>query len=362
MKNLLIAASGTGGHIFPALAIAESLPIGWEIYWLGVTDRLDIDLVPRKYHLKTIRAGGLQGSFLNKIVNSVRLIIAIKSTVTLIKDRKIDVIFTTGGYIAAPTIVAARLCGIKVILHESNAFPGKVTRFMGRFANLIALGFPTADKYLKGCKTIFTGTPVRKDFYVPQQFPAWAPFGLGPLIVILGGSQGAVGLNRMVKLTIKHLLNENCRIVHVTGEIKSDQFRTSNPNYVARSFSKEIASLFQHAELVISRAGAGTISELAICGTPAILVPFPYSSDDHQDFNASCIAEFGGALLIHEHSNSQRVLLKSVLRLLGNKLRNNDQECNNYLANMRQEMRSFSASNSSKKLVQIVVNSVSKSL
>ena len=132
-------------------------------------------------------------------------------------------------------ILASKVCGIKVILHESNAFPGKVTRLLGRFCDEVALGFPVANKYLRSSRTIVTGTPVRSSFFLRHPLPSWVPQGVGPLIVVMGGSQGAVGLNHMFREVIPWLLNQNCRIVHITGN--NDEVSTiKDSRFVERDF------------------------------------------------------------------------------------------------------------------------------
>ena len=156
MHRLLIAASGTGGHLFPAIAIAEALPNSWEISWLGVPDRLEVDLIPKEYDLTTISVRGLGKHGLKNIFKLLKLILATWSVIRLIQRKKIQIVFTTGGYISAPAILAAKLCRKKVMLHESNAFPGKVTRLLGRFCDLVALGLPTAVEYLPNCRSVVT--------------------------------------------------------------------------------------------------------------------------------------------------------------------------------------------------------------
>ncbi|MCP9810287.1 glycosyltransferase, partial [Cyanobium sp. HWJ4-Hawea] len=132
MPRLLIAASGTGGHLFPALAVAEAMPGDWDVHWLGVPDRLERQLVPSRYPLHTVRAGGLQGRGLRRLLNALQLVLAIQAARRLIRREQVSAVFSTGGYIAAPAILAARSCGIPVVLHESNAIPGKVTRLLAR--------------------------------------------------------------------------------------------------------------------------------------------------------------------------------------------------------------------------------------
>ena len=317
MTRLLIAASGTGGHLFPALAVAEALPESWQVRWLGVPDRLETQLVPESIPLTTVRAGGLQGRGLNKVIQLIRLIGAIGSVRQLIRQERIQVVFTTGGYIAAPAIVAARWCGVPAVLHEANAIPGRVTRLMARFCRAVAVGLPVASNRIPGHRPLLTGMPVRTAFLQSQPLPDWVPISDGPLLVVIGGSQGAVGLNRMVRAVVPELLEQGCRIVHLTGRNDPEVGQLQHPNLVERPFSDEIPGLLQHADLAVSRAGAGSLSELAICRTPSILIPFPQAADGHQEANAACAARTGGAVILHQHAPNETALRDTIVRLLG---------------------------------------------
>jgi UDP-N-acetylglucosamine--N-acetylmuramyl-(pentapeptide) pyrophosphoryl-undecaprenol N-acetylglucosamine transferase len=317
MTRLLIAASGTGGHLFPAIAVAEALPEGWQVRWLGVPDRLETQLVPESIPLTTVRAGGLQGRGLNKLIQLFRLIGAIGTVRRLIRRERIEVVFTTGGYIAAPAIVAARWCGVPAVLHEANAIPGRVTRLIGRFCRAVAVGLPVASDRIPGHRPLLTGMPVRTAFLESQPLPDWVPISDGPLLVVIGGSQGAVGLNRMVRAVVPELLEQGCRIVHLTGRNDPEVGQLQHPNLVELPFSDQIPGLLQHADLAVSRAGAGSLSELAICRTPSILVPFPQAADGHQEANAACAARTGGAVIVHQHAPEATALRDTILRLLG---------------------------------------------
>ncbi len=321
MSRLLIAASGTGGHLFPALAVAEALPDGWQVQWLGVPNRLERELVPSRYPLHTIRAGGLQGRGLRKLWQLLRLIAASVAVRRLIRREGIGLVFSTGGYIAAPAILAARWCGVPVVLHESNAIPGRVTRLLGRHCSRVAVGLWAAAERLPQCRPLITGTPVRADFLRPAPLPSWVPEGEGPLVLVMGGSQGALGLNRMVRPLVPRLVAAGCRVVHLTGSSDPDTGSLRIPSYIERPFSDELPGLLQHAQLAISRAGAGSLSELAVCGTPTILVPFPQSADHHQDANAEAAAEAGAAVIVWQHAPEHWALEQAVWRLLGPRLR-----------------------------------------
>tara|TARA_Y100001968_G_scaffold154331_1_gene140975 strand:+ start:149 stop:1222 length:1074 start_codon:yes stop_codon:yes gene_type:complete len=357
MPRILIAASGTGGHIFPALAVAESLPMNWEIDWLGVPERLENKILPKDYDLTTLPLGGLQGNFFKKIVQIFRLLLAVKSVIALIKGRGIQIVFTTGGYIAAPAILAAKYCGIKVILHESNVLPGRVTRYIGRFCDVVAIGFPSSLQYLSQCKTILTGTPIRKPFEISQPLPSWIPSGNGPLIVVIGGSQGAVGLNQMVRAVYSFLLGNGCRVVHLTGEKDFMSTSMRHPNLIVKGFTDDMPGLLQHSDLAISRAGSGTISELSISSTPAILVPYPFASDDHQSFNALYAAENGAAVIIHQGANQENTLIQALSRLLNKRLSENMNN-EDLLNKMKKGMQNIAIKDSTEKVLNIILQTL----
>ena len=352
MTRLLIAASGTGGHIYPALSLADSLPHSWEIEWLGVPDRLEVELVPKKYNLVKLKVGGLQGNIFKKIFYLCKLLFASIEVSILLRKKKIDVIFTTGGYISAPSVLGAKIAGIPILLHESNAIPGKVTRLLGRFCDHVALGIPSASEYLKGCRTSLTGTPVRAEFFLDQSLPSWVPIGDGELIVVMGGSQGAIKMNEMVRNILPWLLEKGCRVVHLTG--KNDCFYKhvddvyTHANLVTRQFTNEIPALLRNADLVISRAGSGAICELMVTKTPSILIPFPASADQHQELNAAYMARYGGAVIVNQHDPDKNILKNTISNLIDS----------NSLSEMKSNMNNYDCLDSENKIFEII-NSIS---
>ena len=353
MPRLLIAASGTGGHLFPALSVAEALPAGWSVRWLGVPDRLETELVPEQYGLVTVKAGGLQGRGLRKLIQLLRLLAASRDVRRLIRRERVDAVFTTGGYIAAPAILGARWCGVPVVLHESNAIPGRVTRLLGRFCTRVAVGLDAAVSRIPGCTAVVTGTPVRDSFLHPQPLPAWVPQGQGPLLVVIGGSQGALGLNRMVRVLLPELLSHGCRVVHLTGCNDPDVNSIEHAALVERPFSDDIPGLLQHADLAISRAGAGSLSELAVCATPAVLVPFPQAADQHQDANAACAAALGAAVIVHQHDPNHPTLRDTLWRLLGPRL-GSSEAADTSLPAMKQAMQQLAVRDADQQLATLL--------
>lgn len=313
--RLLIAASGTGGHLFPAIALAQQLP-DYKIEWLGVPDRLERELVPAQYPLHTIPVEGFQQRFgLGTLRILGRLASSVHQVRQLLKTEKFDGVFTTGGYIAGPAIIAARWQGLPVILHESNAIPGKVTRFFSPLCSAVALGFESTSEYLPKARTVYVGTPVRSSFQKVQKLELPIPEN-APLIVVVGGSQGAIALNQLVRQCAPAWFDAGAWIVHLTGEKDPEASTLQHSQYIQMPFYDNMAGLLQRANLAISRAGAGTLTELAITQTPAILVPYPYAAEDHQAFNAASFAEAGAALVFRQAQLTPQLLESKVSHLL----------------------------------------------
>jgi UDP-N-acetylglucosamine--N-acetylmuramyl-(pentapeptide) pyrophosphoryl-undecaprenol N-acetylglucosamine transferase len=318
--RLLIAASGTGGHVFPAIALAEQLP-DYQIEWLGVPNRLEIQLVPSEYQLHTVNIEGIQERLglgtLRILGKFIRSVFQVRR---LLKQGKFQGVFTTGGYIAAPAVIAARSLGIPAILHESNAIPGKVTRFLSPWCRVVAIGFEPAAEHLPRVKTIYTGTPVRAQFQagaIDKLPPLDLPIPEDvPLILIVGGSQGAVAVNKLVRQCASAWFDAGAWIVHLTGSNDPDVERLKHPQYLAMPFSDNMARLLQRANLVVGRAGAGTVTELAIMHKPAIFIPLPTAAEDHQFYNAQVLASQGAALVFRQQELTPEVLTERVLDLL----------------------------------------------
>jgi UDP-N-acetylglucosamine--N-acetylmuramyl-(pentapeptide) pyrophosphoryl-undecaprenol N-acetylglucosamine transferase len=328
-RRLLIAASGTGGHVFPAVAIAEQLEQNpshsqvqskkeWEIEWLGVPDRMEGKLIGDRYRFHTVKVAGFQGKpGLNTIKTLFRLMGSIVSVRSILKRGNFDGVFTTGGYISAPAILAAKSLGLPVVLHESNALPGKVTRTLAPFCTVVAIGFQAAANHLKA-KTVWTGTPVRSQFL--QAATPVNDLGIpvdAKVVAMVGGSQGAVALNQLVRECAPAWFRQGIWVVHQTGESDPDAQGLVHPQYVSLPFYANMAGLFSRADLVISRSGAGTLTELAMVGVPAILVPYPFAAEDHQAYNAKVFVSTGAAEMFRQPQLLPETLEEIVLDLLG---------------------------------------------
>ncbi|MGF1460361.1 MAG: undecaprenyldiphospho-muramoylpentapeptide beta-N-acetylglucosaminyltransferase [Leptolyngbyaceae cyanobacterium] len=318
-KKLLIAASGTGGHLFPAIATAEQLP-DYAIEWLGVPDRLETELVPVAYPLHTVRLGGFQGRL---GLGSVRLLSQVLKTTLqvrrLLQQGRFDGVFTTGGYIAAPVILAARSLGLPTVLHEANALPGKVTRWLSPWCSLVALGFEAATTHLPKANSIVVGTPVRSQFLTPTS--SSLNFDLpedAPVILVVGGSQGAVAVNQLVRAAAPAWFEAGAWVVHQTGNNDPDAASLHHAHYVHQAFFDSMAPLFCRADVVISRAGAGTLTELAFTHTPSVLIPYPFAAEDHQAYNAAAFAAANAAMVCRQADLTGELLEIMVLKLIHN--------------------------------------------
>ena len=345
--RLLIAASGTGGHLFPAIALAEQLP-DYQIEWLGVPNRLETQLVPEQYKLNTIGVEGFQKGFgISSLLTLSKLVGSILQVRKILKQGKFEGVFTTGGYISGPAVIAARSLGLPVILHESNALPGKVTRFFGPWCNAVAVGFEAAAKYLPKNKTIYTSTPVRSAFLEPEiaaSLDLTIPKD-APVIVVFGGSQGAVSVNRLVRESAPAWFEAGAYVVHLTGNQDPEADSLKHSQYISMPFYDNMAGLLQRANLAISRSGAGSVTELAVCGVPAILIPYPYAAEDHQTYNAQVYIKAGAGILFQQKELTAEKLQAQVMELL---------QSPEKLQEMSEKAKTVAVPESAEKLAQLV--------
>ncbi len=346
--KLLVAASGTGGHLYPALAVAEALEeLGYNITWLGVNNRLETRLVPAKYALQFLPMEGFQTSLgLKTGIVLSKLIRSIYQTRRLLQEGNFQGVVTTGGYIAAPAIIAARSLGLPSVLHESNVLPGKVTRWLSRWCKVIALGFEATAQYMPQATTVTVGTPVRANFLTPTPLVLDRPIPEeATLITVAGGSQGAVAVNQLVRECAPAWLETGAWIVHLTGERDNDAGSFTHPHYIEMPFCENMAGLLQRSNLAISRAGAGTLTELATTHTPSILIPYPFAAEDHQAYNAEIFVQAGAAKMFRETEITEDDFSKTVLELLRSQTQ---------LEQMSTQTQQLSASDSTTKFATLI--------
>lgn len=298
----LIMAGGTGGHIFPGLAVAEALrERGWRVHWLGAPGSMESRLVPpRGFALETIDFGGVRGKGLKTLVLlPLRLLKAFWQALQVVRRVQPDVLVGLGGYITFPGGMMGTLAGKPLVLHEQNSVAGMANKVLAGIADRVFTAFPGVFK-----KAEWVGNPLRAEF-LRQPSPAQRFAGRsGPLrLLVVGGSLGAKALNDTVPQALALIpADQRPQVIHQSGEKQIDALRA---NYAAAGvdatltpFIQDTAQAFADADLVIGRAGASTVTEIAAVGAAALFVPFPHAVDDHQTTNARFLVDAGGAWLV----------------------------------------------------------------
>jgi UDP-N-acetylglucosamine--N-acetylmuramyl-(pentapeptide) pyrophosphoryl-undecaprenol N-acetylglucosamine transferase len=310
----LVMAGGTGGHIFPGLAVAQALAQrGWRVHWLGAPHSMESRLVPQRgFALELVAFSGVRGKGLTTLLQLPwRLMRALWQSLQVLRRVKPDVVLGLGGYITLPGGLVAALAGKPVLLHEQNSIAGLSNKMLARVARRVFTAFPHVLP-----KAQWVGNPLRIEF-LNQAAPAQRFAGrTGPLrVVVVGGSLGAKALNDIVPQALA-LMPQALRplITHQSGEKQMDALRQ---NYAAAGVEAELlpfidntAEAFAQADLVICRAGASTVTELAALGVAALFVPFPFAVDDHQTSNARFLVEQGGGWLMPQDQLTPDVLAK----------------------------------------------------
>jgi len=294
IKKVLIMAGGTGGHIFPGIALAEAFSAkNITVNWLGNTNSMEAKLVP-DHHIAfySISINALRGKgLLQKLKFPFNLLSAIFQSRKIIKDLKPDLIISMGGYVAGPGGLAAKLCGIPLIIHEQNRIAGMTNKFLAKFAAKIFTGFP--DVLPKG---IFTGNPIRAEIEsIPAKISSSSSSKIN--LLIIGGSRGAKIFNTIIPDAIKLLPQDIIpNIFHQTGQHSSADYK--NIPAETSEFINNIAEKYTWADVIICRAGALTLAEITSVGIPAILIPYPLAVDDHQTKNAEYLVSNHAVVLL----------------------------------------------------------------
>lgn len=334
--RFIVAGGGTGGHIYPALAIAQGLRRafpGCEVFYVGTAKGLEADIVPRAgLPFRTITAAGLKRSLTVKNISALGLALkGVGEAYSIIRETKPAAVIGTGGYVSGPVLLAACLSRVPILIHEQNAFPGLTNRMFARVAGCVALSFSEAARYLRAVRIRMTGLPVREEFLQANRENSRARLGVDTQTVLLsfGGSRGAERLNQAVVDVIRaYAGRSDIMIYHATGKLGYHKFLEllsaegietgSVGNITIAPFFYQIADYLAAADLVICRAGAATIAELTCLGRPAVLIPYPYATANHQEFNARALESRGAAVVIRDVELTGERLLREVGGLLSN--------------------------------------------
>jgi len=353
-KTLMIAGGGTGGHIYPAIAVAQE----WiardakrRVVFVGTEHGLEKSIVPRAgFPLELISVGGLKGKRLGDTIKGLlRLPVGFAQAFSLVGKYHPNVVFGVGGYSSGPVLAAAKLRGVPTAIHESNAFPGLTNRLLARVVTAVAVAFETAAQRMKRPDAEITGNPIRSEFFSDTRRPT---SDTRKRILIFGGSQGSRVINDAVigALLFMAPLKDRIEIVHQTGPSELQKMQQA---YRASAFTgarvvpylDPIAEEIAAADLVVSRSGAMTVGELAALGRAAILIPFAAATDNHQELNARAVEQVGGAVVITERELSPERLGFAITEIVNDPDRT---------ARMGSAARTLAAPDATKKIVDLL--------
>lgn len=335
MKSVLIAAGGTGGHIYPGLAIAACLKKhrpDIEITFVGSHVGMEKDIVPQYgYPMAFINASGFQRGLIKKAIAVKNILLSALDSRRLIKAYRPQLVIGTGGFTSGILLREAAKMKVPTLIHEQNAYPGKSNRMAAKTADCVALTFEEAAAYFPAGKTVLCGNPVRDDFKHIDRQVMRERLGLADdavMVLAMGGSQGAVAINGAMRVVTAHYAGRpQVQLYQLTGKkqwevvtraLDADHIPWGDgTNCHLLAYSNEMPTLMGAADLIIGRSGASSIAEMAASGTPCILIPYPYAAGDHQKFNAVAMARAGAAIVIEEKDLSGRGLIAAAEALIG---------------------------------------------
>ena len=355
--RILISGGGTGGHIFPALSIANALKerLNADILFVGAEDRMEMERVPAAgYEIKGLPVAGFdRRHLLNNFSVLLKLRRSIAMARQIVADFKPDIAIGVGGYCSGPTLKAAQRAGVPTLLQEQNSYAGVTNKLLAKKARKICVAYPEMERFFPADKLVVTGNPVRKDLLAKTLTPAQGRerFGLNPklpTVLVVGGSLGALTLNESMEAGIRRLYQEGIQVIWQTGKYFGERGTAAVKNLngiVVTKFISDMAAAYAAADLVVSRAGAGSISELELLGKPCILVPSPNVAEDHQTKNARALSDKGAAVLVTDGEARQR-LIDEIITLVGDRKR---------LQEMSAEIRKLALPESDEKIVDEIV-------
>jgi UDP-N-acetylglucosamine--N-acetylmuramyl-(pentapeptide) pyrophosphoryl-undecaprenol N-acetylglucosamine transferase len=326
--RLIITGGGTGGHLFPGIALAQAMMQtypGCEVLFIGTERKVDkTALAHLGFAVMTIKSQGLKGkSPAAKIKAMLQQPPAFFEAARIIRKFKPDLVFGVGGYVTGPVILAARLLGITTCIHEQNSIPGLANRLLGHIAHRIFVSLPGSEKYFPAAKTVLSGNPVRSSIVKAANQMGRKKYTEPLTLLILGGSQGAQRLNSlMLEAAEKCLLHRIPvpNIIHQTGEhdetLVREKYAALGITARVQAFFSDMAEIYSQADLVVSRAGATTLAELTVFHKPVILVPFPFAADNHQEINGRYLVEASGGLMFKQAELDGEKLGQEIKHLL----------------------------------------------
>lgn len=339
-NKYFVTGGGTGGHIYPALAVADELTkCGAKVYYVGNKRNMEYELASKKgYKFLHVSIKGMPRGLNPKFFWwGVKLVKAILYSIRYIKKYKPNAVFATGGYVSAPMIFACRITKTPYIMHDCDAMPGLVTRKLCRRAKYVSLAFEKAKKFIPNKHAIVTGNPIREDFKIITKEKARADFNLDNnklTLAVIGGSQGAKSINNTVVELIKEFTQEfNLQIIFQTGKKNYDEvtehlkqiypgYKQDN-NLIIKPYFDNMVSVLKASDIVISRAGSLSLSEICASNVAPILVPYPHAAANHQRINAKSLLEAGACIYIEDADLDPNKLRNTIMELLNNTVKIN---------------------------------------
>lgn len=332
-KKIIISGGGTGGHVFPAIAIAKALTkidATIEILFVGANGKMEMEKVPQAgFQIKGLNIAGFQRKLtLQNLSFPFKLISSLWNAYWIVKKFNPDVAVGVGGYASGPTLKVANWQGVPTVLQEQNSLPGVTNQLLGKKASIVCVAYDHMDKYFNKHKIIFTGNPIRENIVSNKvsREEAITYFGFNPTlktVFITGGSLGARTINNAIAANIDKLVEQQIQLIWQTGKIYVDEFKKFEQQYPSLikvyDFIPDMDKAYAAADLVVSRAG-GTISELAILGKASILLPSPNVAEDHQTKNVLALAANEAAVLIKDE-NANATLNDTIIELINDEAR-----------------------------------------
>lgn len=311
--KFILSGGGTGGHIYPAIAIANELKVRFpdaEFLFVGANDKMEMQKVPQAgYKIKGLWIAGLQRKVtLQNMMFPFKLISSLWKSRSIIKEFKPDVVIGTGGFASGPLLQMANSLNIPTLIQEQNSYPGITNKLLSKKANAICVAYENLERFFPKEKIVFTGNPVRQDLLEidSKRREAIRHFNLDPnkkTLLVLGGSLGARRLNRLIEKEIYNIVSKDIQIIWQCGKLYYHDYNHFTDGHIVQvmAFIDRMDLVYAAADFVISRAGASSVSELCLVGKPVIFIPSPNVSEDHQTKNAKAIVDKKGAILIKEN-------------------------------------------------------------
>jgi UDP-N-acetylglucosamine--N-acetylmuramyl-(pentapeptide) pyrophosphoryl-undecaprenol N-acetylglucosamine transferase len=311
--KFILSGGGTGGHIYPAIAIANELKFRFpdcEILFVGAQDKMEMQKVPQAgYPIKGLWIAGIQRRLtVENAKFPIKLLSSLLKSRTIIRDFKPNVVIGTGGFASGPLLRVAAIAGIPTVIQEQNSYPGITNKWLSRKANKICVAYENLEIFFPKNKIVMTGNPVRQDLIdiKGNRTEARAFFNLSDdkkVLLVLGGSLGARRINQLIAKELVNFSAREVQIIWQCGKLYFEEYKhfNDNKNVQVLAFIDKMDLVYAAADIVISRAGASSVSELCIVGKPVIFIPSPNVAEDHQTKNAKAIVDKNGALLIREN-------------------------------------------------------------